>query len=180
MLLIQHGDRVLGVVLQPFQVVGDAVAGQHIGVGGTDEALQRLPRSGNDEIFQVDGAVEHPVLIGDVEDGDVVVVIRLGDELAHGLLDGEGAADLDEVGGHHAADLILLIRTDQLNVLGGLLVHQGDQLFTDVVIHLLQDVHGVIGVHVLDDVRRIIRFQFFQVGAHVVQIGEHFGHPFRI
>ena len=128
------------------------------------------------EVFQVDGAVELVVLVHDVEGRDVVVLARLLHQLTHGLPDGHVLPDADVVGGHAAADLVLAVGEQHLHIFGGVFVQLADDLGFILFLEVVQSVHGVVRVHVGNDVGGLLAGQFFQVRFCVVQIGEDLGH----
>ncbi len=144
----------------------------HIGEGVGDQAFKIHVVSCHDQIFQVDGAIKSAVVILHKQCGDVVIFLRLCDQGTHRLLDGKAFADLYEVCSHLAADLVLLIGTDQLDVLLGLLVDELDQLFSGLLVNLLEHIDGVVCIHVLNDVRSAFQFQLSEIFSGIVQIGE--------
>ena len=119
------------------------------------------------------------VLIHHIKGRDIVVLARLLHQLAHGLPDGHVLADADVVGGHAAADLVLVVGEQQLDVIGGVLihfVHLVDDLLFVLFFQVVQSIHSVVGVHVGDYLRGLFRRQLFQVGLRVVQVGEDLCH----
>ena len=106
--MIQHGDRIFGVVFHSRDAVLDQLLGIDIGVGGDDQVFQRGALAGNDQVFQVDGPIKYVSGVHHVNRGDVVVVRGLLDQTGHGLPNREVGGDLNIVGGHDAADLVLV------------------------------------------------------------------------
>ena len=174
--IVQDRQRALGVVYDAVDAVADLFVVGHIGVGPGNELFKAVLRTGDDEVFQVDGAVELVVLVHDVEGRDVVVLARLLHQLTHGLPDGHVLPDADVVGGHTAADLVLAVGEQHLHIFGGVFVQLADNLGFILFLEVVQSVHGVVRVHVGNDVGGLLAGQFFQVRFCVVQIGEDLGH----
>ena len=174
--IVQDRQRALGVVYDAVDAVADLFVVGHIGVGPGNKLFEAVLRTGDDEVFQVDGAVELVVLVHDVEGRDVVVLARLLHQLTHGLPDGHVLPNADVVGGHAAADLVLAVGEQHLHIFGGVFVQLADDLGFILFLEVVQSVHGVVRVHVGNDVGGLIAGQFFQVRFCVVQIGEDFGH----
>ena len=174
--IVQDRQRALGVVYDAVDAVANLFVVGHIGVGPGNELFEAVLRTGDDEVFQVDGAVELVVLVHDVEGRDVVVLARLLHQLTHGLPDGHVLPDADVVGGHAAADLVLAVGEQHLHIFGGVFVQLADDLGFILFLEVVQSVHGVVRVHVGNDVGGLLAGQFFQVRFCVVQIGEDLGH----
>ena len=177
--LVQHGEAALGVVHDAVNAVADLFVVGHIGVRPGDQLFQAVVRPGHDEVFQVDSTVKALVLIHHIKGRDIVVLARLLHQLAHGLPDGHIFPDADVVGGHAAADLVLVVGEQQLDVIGGVLihfVHLVDDLLFVLFFQVVQSIHSVVGVHVGDHLRGLFRRQLFQVGLRVVQVGEDLCH----
>ena len=147
----------------------------HVREGVRDQVFQTHVIPCHDQILEIDGAVKGSVVVLHKQRRDIVILLRLCDQGTHRLLDGEALADLDEVCGHLAADLVLLIGTDQLDILLGLLVDQLDQLPPGRLVDLLEHIHGVVGIHVLDDIRGALELQFPKVSAWIIEIGKDLG-----
>ena len=113
-------------------------------------------------------------------DGLQVVVLRsLVHQRPHRLLDGDAAQDGDVVGRHLAADLVLVVRLDEGDVAAALGVHVRQDGVLLALGQIFQEVDGVVGVHVLDDVRGLLDVQLTDVLFRVFQISEDLGHGLR-
>ena len=135
------------------------------GIGVHNDLVKGGVVPGPDQVFQVNGAAVEPLIVNDIEGGDVVVLRALTDQFPHGLFYGSGLGDGDIVGGHHAADFIIGIGGDHPDLPGGLLTQvTGDQaagllgqLFQNfgcfIRIHAVQDCGGLVcreaGKHLL-------------------------------
>ena len=175
--IIEHGDGVLRQILQLFDAVLDRLVVVHAGVGRGDQILQLRALAGDDQILEIDRAVERTVAVEGVQGGDIVVIGGLPHERAHGLLDRQILADGNVVRRHLAADLVIVVRADQMDILRRVGVHQLQQLAPLVVVELVEHVDGVVRVHALQHVGGALGIQFLDIRADVVQIGEHVAHP---
>ena len=133
----------------------------HIGVGGHDERMKIGLRPGDDQLLQVNRATEHIVAIPHKKRGDIVVFGGLFNQGAHGLLHRQVIADRDIVGGHLAADFV---------VIKGL--HQGEFLFGGLV-HAFEKVAFFLAVQPGKNRRRRVGFHAFNRAGGLAQI--HFG-----
>ena len=148
----------------------------HIGVGAADDILQLVARPCHDQIFQVNGTVVFFRFVHHIQGRDIVVFARLLDQLAHGLPDGQILADADVVGGHAAADLVLIVGHQQPDIFRRILIQMFDQLLLVVLFQIFQCVHRIVRVHAGNDLCRFIRRQFLQIRLGIVQIGEDLCH----
>ena len=161
--VVQHGNGVLGIVLQIFDTVIDLLLRIYIRIGSHDQLLQGMILPGNDQIFQINGTVKLLSLCHHKQRGNIVILGRLSDEAAHSLLDGEIFPDDDTVGRHTAADLILIKRRDHLNVMPHVIVHQLDQQLASAFVDLLQHIHQEIRLHPGQDRRRFLDVHLLQI-----------------
>ena len=103
------------------------------------------------EVPDRDRADEAVLRVHDVDLVDVGFVFAFGDGV-EGLEDGLGAVHLDQVGGHDAARGVLGVGHQPADVLGLLLVHLLDDLGADRLVQFAEDVRGVVGLHLLEEV----------------------------
>ena len=174
--VVQDRERALGVVHDAVDAVADLLVVGDVGIGAGDQLFQALLRTGHDEVFQVDGTIKVLVLIHHIQGGDVIVLACLLHQLTHGLPDGHIPADADVVGGHAAADLVLVIGEQQLHIIGGILVQLVDDLCLIVLFQVIQSIHSIVRIHVGDDPGGPLGVQLLQVRLCVVQIGEDLCH----
>ena len=174
--VVQHGQGFFGIFGDPIQTFADLFVVGHIGVRAADDILQLVARPCHDQVFQVDGTVVFFRFIHHIQGRDVVVFARLLDQLAHGLPDGQILADADVVGGHAAADLVLIVGHQQPDIFRRILIQMFDQLLLVVLFQIFQCVHRVVRVHAGNDLCRLIRRQFLQIRLGIVQIGEDLCH----
>ena len=118
--------------------------------------------------------MERAILVQHINRRNVVIFCRLLNQRVHGLLNGQILGYADEVGGHLAADLILIVGLNQLNVLPSILFHELDQLFLLIRLQGLQNVHGIVRIHAFQNVSGLIVPQLIQVFFRIFQIGEDF------
>ena len=176
-LFAQHRDGGFGVAAQAIQTRLDLLMRQNGREMAADERIQRGILARDDQILEGDGTVKRAVVVADEEGGDVVVLLGLRNQRAHGLLDGQMAVDGDEVRAHRAADFIRLVGADEADVVlrfGIELLHQGAAQFGG---DGFQRVNRVVGVHGLDDVGSLLLRQLAEVLARVADIGEDVAQP---
>ncbi len=107
---------------------------------------------GDDQLLQLDGPHQDPVLLYDVEGGDVVVLLRLLDQALHGPADAAARGNGDEIGGHFAADLILAEGAEEQDLLPHLPVQQLHQRVPPGLLHPLEDLRRRGGLQLGEDV----------------------------
>ena len=107
-------------------------------------------RPGDDQLLEVNRAAEHIIAVPDKEGGDVVVFGGLLNERAHGLLHREVVPHGDVVGGHLAADFIVVKGLHQGEFLFGSLVHAFDQVAFFLAVQPGENLRGRIGLHALN------------------------------
>ena len=173
--IVQHRQAALRVVHDAVDTVADLLPVGDIGIGADDQAFQTFLCPGNDEVFQVDGAVEVLVFIHHIQGGDVVVFSGLLYQLAHRLPDGHIVFDGDVVGGHPAADLVLVIGEQHLHIFHRVLVQLVDDLVFIGIVKILQCVHRIVRVHVGNDLGGLVAGQLLQIRLGIVQIGKDLG-----
>ena len=150
-----------------------------IRVGGPDQRRKFRVGTGDDQLLQVDGAAEHTVLVGDEEGRDVVVLRRLLDQGAHGLLHREVRLDRNVVRGHFAANLILIEGRHQRKFFLGGLIHALDEIASLLPVQMGEDLQGGVGLHVLHRLGCLAQVHLDQVSVglcalHALQdVGEH-------
>ena len=115
------------------------------------------------------------VFVHYIQRGDVVVFSSLFYQLAHRLPDGHIVFDGDVVGGHPAADLILVIGEQHLHIFHRVLVQLVDDLVFIGIVKILQCVHRIVRVHVGNDLGGLVAGQLLQVWLGIVQIGKDLG-----
>ena len=142
----------------------------------TDQRIQVCISSSHDQIFQINRAIESVIIIFYIDCSDIIVLFCFCNELPHCLLHGQTSADLDEVRRHLAANLILFIGTDQLDVFLGLFIHQFNQLFTFRLIYFFQNIYSIIRIHVLDNICCLFQLDLFQILSYIIYIGKYLGH----
>ena len=141
-----------------------------------DQRFQRHISSRHNQIFQVHRPVKSPVVILHKQRGNIVIVLCLRNQCTHRLLDREASANFNKICGHLAADLILLIRADELDILLGLLINQLDQLLSGLLIDLLEHIHRIIGIHIFDNVCCLFKRKLSQIFPGVIKIRKDFRH----
>ena len=120
----QNRYGLLGIVLDLFQTVFYFFVGIHIRICRSSDILQTRSVPRDDQILQINGSVVHTVVIQHIDHGDVVVFRRLLDQRAHRLLDGKTAVQCDKIGGHTARNRVFIVRSQHLNRLSRLRIHQ--------------------------------------------------------
>ena len=173
--IVQHGQTALRVVHDAVDTIADLLPVRDIGIGADDQAFQAFLCPGNDEVFQVDGTVEVLVFVHHIQGGDVVVFSGLLYQLAHRLPDGHIVFDGDVVGGHSAADLILVIREQHLHIFHRVFVQLVDDLVFIGIVKVFQCVHRIVRVHVGNDLCGFVAGQLLQIRLGIVQIGKDLG-----
>ena len=166
--VIEHGHRRLGVVLQLFDTVVDALVGVDIRKRRDDQVVERRFLFGGDQIAQLHGAVELIVLVHHKNRGDVVILLRLTHQLRHRLGHAQIFAQHHAVGRHLAADLVLVKGREQANIAAHILRQrvddQGALFFFDPV----QDIDGGFGVELFGNCRRLLDVHFVKIGDGVL------------
>ena len=150
--LVQHGDGVLGIVLDARQRVFNALVRVNVGVGGRDQLCERIALARDDEVFEIDRAVESVVGIHNIDRGDVVVLGGLLDELVHCGLDAQPLGDDDAVRRHNAADLVLAVDPEPGNLAALRLVHELDERVFLAALERFEIVYRGVGVHAGENV----------------------------
>ena len=148
-----------------------------IRIGCTDDIIQRRPLPRYDQILEVYGSAVLIVLIDDIYSRDIVIFPGLTDQLLHGLSDAEILVYQDEVRRHLASDLIIPVRKDHLDIAAGLIVHHLHELVLRGIVQLLQDIHGIIGVHLRDDLRGLLETQLMQILIGLLKVRKDLRHP---
>ena len=143
-----------------------------VGVGAADELLERVTLARDDEILEVDRARIVPVLVENIERGDVVVPPGLTHQLAHRAADAQTALDGDEVVRHAAADLIVRVSLQARNVRLRAAVEQSRDGALFLRRETLEHVERVVRVHAGDDLRRERDGQLTDVRGRILEIGE--------
>ena len=115
------------------------------------------------------------VFVHHIQRGDVIVFSGLFHQLAHRLPDGHIVFDGDVVGGHSAADLILVIREQHLHIFNRVFVQLVDDLVLIGIVKVFQRVHRIVRVHVGNDLCGFVAGQLFQVRLGIVQISKDLG-----
>ena len=147
----------------------------YIRVRSHDQGFELGIVSRPDQVFQVDHAIELLILVNDIDRRDIIVLIRLTDEFFHRLLDRQVILHHDEVRGHLRSDLIVLVGLDELDVLGTLIIHQGDDLLLRLFIDFFEYVNSIVGVHVLDDLRSTLDIELGDVLFRIFEVCEDIG-----
>ena len=106
---------------------------------------------GNDQILQLDGSIVLLLLIHHIDCGNIVIFPGLTHQLPHGLPNGQVIVNQNEIGSHITTDLIFIVGQQQLYILAGLFVQHSQNFTFTVVVHFLQDIHRVVGIHLGND-----------------------------
>ena len=171
--LVQHGDGVLGIVLDARQRVYNALVRVNVGVGGRDQLRERVALARDDEVFEIDRAVESVVGIHNIDRGDVVVLGGLLDELVHCGFDAQPLGDDDAVRRHNAADLVLAVDPEPRDLAALRLVHELDERVFLTAFECFEVVHRSVGVHAREHVHPPPEAQFIEIRRHRLGVFEH-------
>ena len=145
--VIQHRDGGLGIVDQGGHTVIDQRLGVDIGIRDSGNVGKGSAFPGDDQILQIDRAAEGAFLVNHIESGHIVVLRGLTDQLAHSALNGGVFRDLDIVGTHFAADLVLVEGGQQTDLTAKLRGQQVGQLVALQFAQSLQKLHSGGGFH---------------------------------
>ena len=110
----------------------------------------------DDQILQLNGAVILLRPVNHINRGNVIIFPGLLHQLPHGLPDSQVVVDQDKIGGHVATDLIFVVGQQKLYVLAGLFVQHSQNFTFCIVVHFLQNVHRVVGIHLGNDFRLLL------------------------
>ena len=138
-----------------------------------DERIQLNRIAGDNQILQVNRAVEGAVVIADKEGGDVIVLLCLRNQRAHGLLDAEVAVDGDEIGRHGTADFIRPIGADKLDIVLRFRIELFNQRASQFGRYGFQRVNGVVGIHRFNDGRGVILRKLAQIFSGIADKGKY-------
>ena len=181
-LFVEDGDGVLGVILQPLDALIHRLPRVNEGEGGGDEPIQRVALPGDDEVLQVESAAVAAVLVQRENGTDVVVLRRLSNDGAHGLLDGQALRHGDVVHAHMATDLVLREGVEQgdLRPAGGVqqLHHVGAVLGGQSA----EDVHQPLGIQPVEHRRALFQLQLAKIFRRllvVLAVLQHIGQHVR-
>ena len=125
-------------------------------IGTADQIFQLHMLSCDDQILQLDGSVVLLLPIHHIDRGNVIIFSGLTHQLPHGLPDGQIVVNQDKIGGHITTDLILVVGQQKPDVLAGLFVQHPQNFTLCIVVHFLQDVHRVVGIHLGNDFRLLL------------------------
>ena len=177
LVIIQDRDGILRVILQVFDYIRNLCLRMYARVAFADDIIKRHIISCNDQILQFKCTGVFAVLVYYINGIDIVIVVRLFDNGPHRFLDRKTFRNRHVVRGHHAADLVFLEGLDQSDILSRILIHHGDQLLLLLlVIEIFQSIDRIVGVHVFEDVRRLLQRQLFQIFRYVINIRKNFGY----
>lgn len=164
--VVQHGDGILGIVLNAWQRVLNALVRIDIRVRCGDEIAERVALAGDDEVLEINGTVKGVVGVNDIERGDVVMVGSLRDELVHRRLDAQPLGDDDAVRRHDAAELVLVVDPEPGNLAPFFLVHQLDERVLLAGVERFEIVHRRVGVHAREHVHPLAETQLVEIRRH--------------
>ena len=150
-----------------------------IRVGGTHKRLEFRIVSCRDQILKIQSAVVTLLFVHHVQGGDIVVFLCLRHQRTHRLLHRHVLVDHDEIGGHEATDLVLFIGLDQLDIRRSLFIKKLRDDLLGGLVHFFEHIHGVIGVHVFNDLRNVAHVQFLDVLINIFDIGKDLRHALR-
>ena len=136
---------------------------------------KRVALARDDEVFEIDRAVEGVVAAHNVDRGDVVVLGGLRDEAAHRLLDAQPLRNNDAVGRHDAADLVLAVDPEPRDLAALRLVHELDERIFLAAFECFEIVHRGVGVHAREHVHPPPETQFIEIRRHRLGVFEHRG-----
>ena len=140
-----------------------------------NNVIQIVPLSGPDQILQINRPIKMVVFIFYIDCLNIIILPRLANQLRHGLPNGQVISDENIVGGHETSDLILIIRQNQLNIPAGLIIHETDQLLLNNLINLFQNIDGVIGIHLRNNLCRSLDRNLLQILIRIFQISKNLG-----
>ena len=83
---------------------------------------------GDDQVLQIDGAAEFAAFVHHIQGGNIVVLPRLTDQLMHGRTNIQRFRNTDIIGGDQAADSVLIVGGNQLQIRPHMLVQIRAQL----------------------------------------------------
>ena len=178
---VEHGDGVLGIGADALDAVLDQLVRVDIGVGRHENVVECGGFARDDQLLEVDRADEHAVCIDGVERGDVVGVGGLTDQLLHRLTHGHVGADADKVGGHAAADLVLVERAQKRQVAPHIVLHEVDERAALRAFEPLEVVRRGRRIEQRQDLELFADAQLLEIGGHIVLgVFEHAGQRRRV
>ena len=178
---VEHGDGVLGIGADALDAVLDQLVRVDIGVGRHENVVECGVFARDDQLLEVDRAHEHAAPVDGVERGDVVGVGGLADQLLHRLAHGHIGADADKVGGHAAADLVLVKRAQKRQVALDIVIHEVDERAALRALEPLEVVRRGRRVEQRQDLELFADAQLLEIGGHVVLgVFEHAGQHRRV
>jgi len=133
--------------------------------------------SGGEELAHRKRAEEDLALVDDVEIEEDLGVARDGAEPQERLFDGEVRRERHEVRSHEAARRVLVVNEELGDLVGGLLLHELDEVARVLALDLAEDVGGLVRGHLLEDLRSVLLGQVLEdLGLHLrLQLVQRFG-----
>ena len=126
--LIQNRQRILGIVLNLLNAIGYFFIREKIRIRINDQSVQRIVLPGDDQVLQIDGTAEFAAFVHHIQGGNIVVLPRLTDQLMHGRTNIQRFRNTDIIGGDQAADSVLIVGGNQLQIRPHMLVQIRAQL----------------------------------------------------
>ena len=147
---VEHRHAALGVVLQPFDTALGLFAAVYIREAGLDKRSQHGVLLRRQQCAKLHRAAEEPVLCGDEQHGDVVVLLRLRHQRPGSLCHGHFRIQRDVIGAHTAADFVLVERNYHLHLSSEIIVQKPYDLISPVLREFPQHICRGVALHLPD------------------------------
>ena len=172
----KHGDQLLRIRADALDILRDALLVKNVREINVYKLLKRLVASRDYKLLEVYRAVKSAVRVGDENGIDVVILGCFGDQPSHSALDACILADGYKIRAHSAAELVVAVGFEHLDLLLDLVLDKLKHLATSLLIESFKCLKSLVGIHLLNDLSRIVGVHLLKYLARVVKIGENFCH----